>query len=127
MGLKWRRLSWPWCNGDFVFGGSGGGDGRKRPPKTVNIFMGYFFMVNICLGVGFLGIPYSFFYSGYLAAIPSLILIGLVSWLNSVWLLEVMARAQVRYRCVLCSMNSLLAKIHEPAFEFSEHIKFVIT
>ena len=92
MGLKWRRVSWPWCNGDFV---SGGGQG-KRPPKTVNIFMGYFFMVNLCLGVGFLGIPYSFFYSGYLAAVPFLVIVGFVSWLNSVWLLEVMARAQVR-------------------------------
>ena len=100
MGLKWRRLSWPWCNGDYS-GGAGGDSMRKRPPKTVNIVMGYFFMVNLCLGVGFLGIPYSFFYSGYLAAIPSLVLIGFVSWLNSVWLLEVMARAQVRDVCYI--------------------------
>ena len=89
--MKLRRLSLPWCSGDGDNGGKG-----KRPPKTINIFMGFFFMVNLCLGTGFLGIPYSFFYAGYLAAIPSLLIVGFVSWINSVWLLEVMARAQVR-------------------------------
>lgn len=93
--MKWRRLSWPWCNGD----GRGGG---KKPPKTVNIFMGFFFMVNLCLGTGFLGIPYSFFYSGYLAAVPTLLIIGFVSWLNSIWILEVMARAQVSHYTITC-------------------------
>ena len=63
--------------------------------KTVNIFLGYFFMVNFCLGTGFLGVPFSFFYSGYLAAVPTLILAAFVTWLTSTWLLEVMARAQV--------------------------------
>ena len=92
--MKWRRFSWPWCDGDVR--------GGKKPPKTVNIFMGFFFMVNLCLGTGFLGIPYSFFYSGYLAAIPTLLIIGIVSWLNSLWLLEVMARAQVNRARSLC-------------------------
>lgn len=68
--------------------------------------MGFFFMVNLCLGTGFLGIPFSFFYTGYLAAIPTLLVIGIVSWLNSLWLLEVMARAQVNCERSLC-MNSL--------------------
>lgn len=86
--MKWRRFSVPFFNGN-------GKNGGKRPPKTVNIFMGFFFMVNLCLGVGFLGVPYSFFYAGYLAAIPTLLVVGFVSWVNSVWLLEVMARAQV--------------------------------
>ena len=67
----------------------------KSSHKTVNIFLGYFFMVNFCLGTGFLGVPYSFFYSGYLAAVPTLILAAFVTWLTSTWLLEVMARAQV--------------------------------
>ena len=75
-------------------GGHKGSEGN-RSPKTVNIFLGYFFMVNFCLGTGFLGVPYSFFYSGYLAAIPTLILVAFVTWLSSTWLLEVMARAQV--------------------------------
>ena len=64
-------------------------------PKTVHIFLGYFFILNYCLGTGFLGVPYSFFYSGYLAAIPTLSLAAFLTWLTSVWLLEVMARAQV--------------------------------
>ena len=72
-----------------------GKDDGKRKIKTINIFIGYFFLLNFCVGTGFLGIPYSFFYSGYLAGIPTLILIGFVSWLNAIWLLESMARAQV--------------------------------
>ena len=74
--------------------GSDDGEGASRP-KTVHILLGYFFILNYCLGVGFLGIPYSFFYSGYLAAIPTMTLIAFLTWLTSVWLLEVMARAQV--------------------------------
>lgn len=68
---------------------------RASRPKTVHIFLGYFFILNYCLGTGFLGVPYSFFYSGYLAAIPTLVLTAFLTWLTSVWLLEVMARAQV--------------------------------
>lgn len=75
--------------------GEEGGTEAKSSHKTVNIFLGYFFMVNFCLGTGFLGVPFSFFYSGYLAAIPTLILAAFVTWLTSTWLLEVMARAQV--------------------------------
>lgn len=75
-------------------GGQGSVEGN-RPPKTVNIILGYFFMVNFCLGTGFLGVPYSFYYSGYMAAIPTLIVSAFVTWLTSTWLLEVMARAQV--------------------------------
>ena len=75
-------------------GGSGDAEGPK-PHKTVNIFLGYFFMVNFCLGTGFLGVPYSFFYAGYFAAAPTLALAAFVAWLTSTWLLEVMARAQV--------------------------------
>ena len=74
-----------------------GGSETKNSHKTVNIFLGYFFMVNFCLGTGFLGVPFSFFYSGYLAAVPTLILASFVTWLTSTWLLEVMARAQVTY------------------------------
>ena len=69
---------------------------KKKGPKSVNIFLGFFFMVNYCLGTGFLGVPFSFFYAGYLAAIPTLLLIAFVSWNNAEWEVETMARAQVR-------------------------------
>lgn len=62
----------------------------------MNIFMGFFFVVNFCLGTGFLGIPYSFFYSGYLAAVPTMLFIAVVGWANANYLLEAMARAQVQ-------------------------------
>lgn len=68
---------------------------KKKGPKTVNIVFGFFFVVNFCLGTGFLGIPYAFFYSGYLAAIPTFFFISVVNWINGNYLLEIMARAQV--------------------------------
>ena len=90
-------------------GGEEGGSSSKAnsSPKTVNIFLGYFFMVNFCLGTGFLGVPFSFFYSGYLAAAPTLVLAAFVTWLTSTWLLEVMARAQVElFTAVRCKLSS---------------------
>ena len=70
--------------------------------KTVNIFTGYFFLLNVCIGTGFLGIPYAFFYSGYVAAIPTLLFIVVLAWVNANYLLEVMARAQVGEREPAC-------------------------
>ena len=68
---------------------------KKKSPKSVHIFLGFFFVVNYCLGTGFLGVPFSFFYAGYLAAVPTLLLIAFVSWNNAEWEVETMARAQV--------------------------------
>ena len=69
----------------------------------MNIFLGFFFLVNFCVGTGFLGIPYSFFYAGYLAAVPTFLLIAFAAWNAGRWEIEVMARAQVRtVRNVLC-------------------------
>ena len=75
---------WPWFKRQ-----------KTQGPRSVNIFFGFFFVVNFCLGTGFLGIPYSFFYAGYLASIPTLLLIAFVSWNTATWTVEVMARAQV--------------------------------
>ena len=89
-------------------------DGEKESkPKTVSVLMGYFFLVNYCIGTGFLGIPYSFFYSGYLAAIPTLLAMALSAWVTAKWLLEVMARAQV---CVdqSISVGRLLYEQYKP-------------
>ena len=69
---------------------------KHNEPKTVNIFLGVFFIVNFCLGTGFLGVPYSFYYSGYLAAIPTMFIISFVSWINATYIVECVARAQVR-------------------------------
>ena len=75
---------------------SGAHTGEKGEPATMHIFLGFFFLLNFCIGPGFLGIPYSFFYSGYLAAVPTLVLIALVNCVTVLYLLEIMARAQVR-------------------------------
>ena len=80
------KLKWPFSRKDKE---------KKRGPKTVSIFLGFFFMVNYCLGTGFLGVPFSFFYAGYLASIPTLLLVAFVSWNNAEWTIETMSRAQV--------------------------------
>lgn len=61
----------------------------------MNIFLVFFYLVNNCVGTGFLGIPYAFFYSGYLAAVPTLLIIFVLTWIGANYILEVMARAQV--------------------------------
>ena len=69
--------------------------GSERVPKSVNIFLGCFFLVNYFLGNGYLSLSYSFLYAGYLAAIPTLLLITFMSTITAMWEVEVMARAQV--------------------------------
>ena len=64
-------------------------------PKTVNIVVGFFWLVNYQMGTGFLGIPFSFVHGGLLAGIATLLVISLVCWITSIWVLEVLARAQV--------------------------------
>lgn len=82
------NVAWPWCRENK-------NGAKKSEVKSINIFFGFFFVVNFCLGTGFLGIPYSFFYSGYLAAIPTLLFVAFIGWINANYLLEIMARAQV--------------------------------
>lgn len=80
-------FSWPWR------AKSKESEGHKI--KTISIFMSFFFVINYTLGTGFLGIPYSFFYSGYVTAVPTLLLIMLTTLINGNYILEAMARAQV--------------------------------
>ena len=70
---------------------------KKEPgaPKTVNIFFGFFLMINFVLGTGFLGIPYGFVSGGVLAGIFTLGSITLISWMCAIFVLETMARCQV--------------------------------
>ena len=65
--------------------------------ESVNLLFSFFFLVNYSLGTGFLAIPYSFFQAGYLAAIPTLLVVVFVTWIHASWVLEVMARAQVKF------------------------------
>lgn len=67
-----------------------------KPPKTVNIFLGFFFMVNFVLGTGFLSIPYAFYHTGIVVGAITLVVISFISWNCAIWEVEVMARAQVR-------------------------------
>ena len=63
-------------------------------PKSINIFPGFFLSLNTCIGIGFLGIPYGFFYSGFVTAILTLLVIALATWSSATWEVETMARAE---------------------------------
>ncbi len=73
-------------------------------PRTVNIFFGFFLMINFVLGTGFLGIPYGFYSGGVLAGILTLFVISVISWMCAIFVLETMARCQVRTRMYYMSM-----------------------
>ena len=64
-------------------------------PKTVNVVVGFFWLVNCHMGTGFLGIPFSFVHGGLLAGMATLVVVSLVCWITGTWVLEVLARAQV--------------------------------
>ena len=70
-------------------------DGEDVRPKTVNIVVGFFWLVNMQVGTGFLGIPFSFGHGGLIAGAATLVVIAFVSWITGIWILEVIARAQV--------------------------------
>ena len=91
--------------------GNGGGE-RSKQPKTVHVFFGFFFVVNFCVGTGFLGVPYAFYYSGFFAAIPTLLTIAFISWTAANWELEVMARAQVSLLIDLRACECLCSRGH---------------
>ena len=69
-------------------------DGERRP-KSVNLLLGCFFLINYNLGDSYLTYPYLFYHAGYLAAISTLLLVTFVSTVAATWEIEVMARAQV--------------------------------
>jgi len=86
----------------------------------VNPFLGFFFSVNYALGGVILALPYSFLHAGLLIAIPTMLAVAFVGWINATWVLEVMARAQVGFvdsSLLCCKINSILfgsihCKIH---------------
>ena len=94
----------------------------ERGPKSVNILLGCFFLINYNLGDSYLTYPYAFYHAGYLAAIPTLLLITFMSTVAATWEVEVMARAQVGsvYRVLVYVGRSMLCTteyapcIHKP-------------
>ena len=64
-------------------------------PKTVHILLGFFFMLNVLLCSGYPGIPFVFYQAGILVAAVTLILVIFIGWNCAIWMVEVMARAQV--------------------------------
>jgi len=73
------------------------GANQRRESKSVNPFLGFFFSVNYALGGVILALPYSFLHAGLLIAIPTMLAVAFVGWINATWVLEVMARAQVGF------------------------------
>ena len=69
---------------------------QPPPTKTVHAVVGFFFLVNYIVGVGFLGIPKSFHTAGFFPSFFTLVVISFFAWTSSTWLIEVVSRAQVK-------------------------------
>ena len=67
---------------------------QPPPTKTVHAVVGFFFLVNYIVGVGFLGIPKSFHTAGFFPSFFTLVVISFFAWTSSTWLIEVVSRAQ---------------------------------
>lgn len=83
------------------------GPADVQKPKTVNIVLGFFFMLNFVVGTGFLSVPYAFFSGGLLVGVATLLVVSFVAWNCAIWEIEVMARAQVsqcRYTATIGSI-----------------------
>ncbi len=90
-------LKWFWAK---INSSACGGSGTPKGPKTLHALLGFFLLIDFSIGVGFLGIPYSFFYGGYLPSILTTLIAAIVNYCASIYVLEVMARAQVSYHAV---------------------------
>ena len=82
-------------------------------PQSLNIVVGFFFLINYELGTGFLGIPFAFFHAGLLTGAITLIVATFLCWNTAIWVLEVMARAQVHAPYTpLCVVTIMLLSLH---------------
>ena len=86
-------------------------NGKDGEPRTVNLFLGFFFMVNFVLGTGFLGIPYGFVHGGLLVGIITLAIVAVMAWLCAIWEVEAMARAQVNIVNKCCAQLCMIVLI----------------
>jgi len=68
---------------------------RKKKPKSVGLFSGFFFNINYIVGTGFLSVPYGFYHAGTLTGTVTLLALSFVSWNAANWIIESMARSQV--------------------------------
>ena len=64
--------------------------------NNLPIWVGFFFIANYLLVTGFLGMPFAFFHGGMLAGVAALFVVTAIFWISAGWMLETMARAQVR-------------------------------
>ena len=70
---------------------------RKKKPKSVGLFSGFFFNINYIVGTGFLSVPYGFYHAGTLMGTVTLLALSFVSWNAANWIIESMARSQVSW------------------------------
>jgi len=72
--------------------------GKKKKPKSVGLFSGFFFNINYIVGTGFLSVPYGFYRAGTLTGTITLLALSFVSWNAANWIIESMSRSQVSYK-----------------------------
>ena len=89
----------------IVRGTSDDSEQKKREPKSVGLISGFFFNINFIVGTGFLSVPYAFNRAGTLAATLTLLALSVVSWNAANWMIETMARSQVRFIRKVCCVT----------------------
>jgi len=75
--------------------------------KLIPIYFVFFFVINYTMGTGFLGIPFSFYHAGIITALLTNLVVGFLSYVGAIWLLESMARAQVSSKSVVLSCERI--------------------
>ena len=73
-------------------------DGDGAEGSGFHIAFGAGFIANYMLVTVFLGMPFAFFHGGILAGVVALVVIAVISWISAGWVLEIMARSQVKWR-----------------------------
>ena len=71
---------------------------RTLAPHQFNAVIGYFYNLNYIMGTGFLGIPFTFYHAGILPSIASLTILSVCGCITALWMLEILARAQVLHK-----------------------------
>ena len=101
---------------------------RTLAPNQFNAVIGYFYNLNYIVGTGFLGIPFTFYHAGILPSIVSLTILSVCGCITALWMLEILARAQVLHKLRSGSEGEdLLNDDSENNTAIQENIYFIST
>eukprot|EP01084_Bolivina_argentea_P043197 79590_1 len=70
---------------------------KPTSTKLINFYSSpsaYAFTLNLCLGIGVLGLPQQFNETGYILSTIILLLVGILSFFSASWIIDTMCRAE---------------------------------